>query len=158
MCIETGIGTTDDHNGAQFIGFDRWETIFPDGRRRNTASAYLDPTRSRSNLQVITVVLLHRIVISAGVGTGVVADVGNEIVEFADRREIICCAGAYNSPQLLMLCGSGPGSHLASRSIPVLVDFLGVGTNLSEQLRTDVGAAAPVGASSRYLVDPSDPA
>ena len=157
-CVEAGIGETDDHNGARVVGFDRWETIFPGGRRRNTAAAYLEPARSRPNLRVITGALARRITIADGGATGVVADVGGEVVEVAARREVIVCAGAYNSPQLLMLSGIGPGAHLAGLSIPVVVDSPGVGANLSEQLRTAVGAAAPAGAGSRFSADPSDPA
>jgi choline dehydrogenase-like flavoprotein len=45
---------------------------------------------------------------------------------------VILCAGAYNSPQLLMLSGVGPAEHLTMREIEVLLDQPAVGENLSD--------------------------
>jgi choline dehydrogenase-like flavoprotein len=46
---------------------------------------------------------------------------------------VIVCAGAFNSPQLLMLSGIGPKEELAKFNIPVLVDLPGVGANLQDR-------------------------
>ena len=53
--------------------------------------------------------------------------------EYRARREVIVCAGAFNSPQLLMLSGIGPAKALARLNIPVLVDLPGVGANLQDR-------------------------
>ena len=50
------------------------------------------------------------------------------------RHEVILCAGALQSPQLLMLSGIGPGQHLQSRGIATQVDLPGVGQNLQDHL------------------------
>ena len=77
-CIEAGYGATQDHNGAKFDGFDLWETIFPYGRRRNSAEAYLRPARVRKNLTILTRAMTTQIEIA---GTG--ADFVAFIIEFA---------------------------------------------------------------------------
>ncbi|MBV9631810.1 MAG: GMC family oxidoreductase N-terminal domain-containing protein [Xanthobacteraceae bacterium] len=53
--------------------------------------------------------------------------------EYRARREVIVCAGAFNSPQLLMLSGIGPAKELARLNIPVVVDLPGVGANLQDR-------------------------
>jgi choline dehydrogenase len=57
---------------------------------------------------------------------------------FMARREVIVCAGAFNSPQLLMLSGIGPKAELDSFKIPVLVDLPGVGANLQDRYEIGV--------------------
>lgn len=53
-------------------------------------------------------------------------------------RDVIVSAGAFNSPQLLMLSGIGPAKELEKHKIPVRVDLPGVGTNLQDRLETGV--------------------
>ena len=45
-------------------------------------------------------------------------------------KEVIVCAGAVNTPQLLMLSGLGPADHLREHDIPVVQHLPGVGSNL----------------------------
>jgi choline dehydrogenase len=54
------------------------------------------------------------------------------------RREVILCGGAFNTPQLLMLSGIGPGDDLAAHGIEVLVPLTGVGTNLQDRYEVAV--------------------
>jgi choline dehydrogenase len=49
------------------------------------------------------------------------------------RREVILCAGAFNTPQLLKLSGIGPRSELEHHGIPVHVELPGVGENLQDR-------------------------
>ena len=155
--IEAGLGLTEDHNGARVLGFDRWEAIFPAGRRRNTATAYLEPARNRANLTIVTDVQVRRLLLRGRVATGVEGRVGRELIRYTARREVIVCAGAYNSPQLLMVSGIGPAAQLAALGIPVVVDAPAVGAQLAEHLRVPVGAAAPQGVGVRFEADPDDP-
>jgi len=53
-------------------------------------------------------------------------------------REVILAAGAFNTPQLLMLSGIGPRAELNRHSIPVLVDLPGVGKNLQDRYEVGV--------------------
>ncbi len=49
-------------------------------------------------------------------------------------REVILAAGAYNSPQLLMLSGIGPAELLPAAESPVVADLPGVGANLQDHV------------------------
>ena len=59
------------------------------------------------------------------------------------EREIVLAAGAFNSPQLLMLSGIGPAAHLAAHRIPVLIDRPGVGLNLQDRYEVGVVSRFP---------------
>ena len=59
------------------------------------------------------------------------------MVIFADR-EVIICAGAIDSPKLLMLSGIGPAGHLGEHGIEVVCDLPGVGSNLGDHIETPV--------------------
>jgi choline dehydrogenase len=54
------------------------------------------------------------------------------------RREVIIAAGAFNSPQLLMLSGVGPRAHLQKFDIPLVADLPGVGQNLQDRYEVGV--------------------
>lgn len=54
------------------------------------------------------------------------------------RREVILCAGAFNTPQLLKLSGIGPARELQRHGIPVRVDLPGVGANLQDRYEISV--------------------
>jgi len=56
------------------------------------------------------------------------------------NREVILCAGAFNTPQLLKLSGIGPRQELERLSIPVMVDRPGVGENLQDRYEISVVA------------------
>jgi choline dehydrogenase len=75
------------------------------------------------------------------------------------RREVIVAGGAFNSPQLLMLSGIGPGDELRSHGIPVRVDLAGVGRNLQD--RYEIGVvnrlAKPWAALDGARFDSADP-
>jgi len=50
------------------------------------------------------------------------------------RREVILCAGAINSPQLLKLSGVGPRNELGALGIAVVQELAGVGENLQDHM------------------------
>jgi len=157
-CIEAGYGTTEDHNGAKFDGFDLWETIFPYGRRRNSAEAYLRLARVRKNLSILTRSMTTRIHIAGNRATGVEIKRDGRTQTITAAREVLLCAGAFGSPQLLMLSGIGPGDHLRAHGIKVIRDLPGVGANLIDHLATRLGWAAETsGATAPLYSDPSDP-
>ena len=53
-------------------------------------------------------------------------------------REVILCAGAFNTPQLLMLSGIGPRRELERHGIAVRLDMPGVGRNLQDRYEVTV--------------------
>src|SRR5690606_33887587 len=85
--------------------------------------------------------LTRKVVIEEGRATGVEYEVGSE-VRTARAGEVILSGGTYNSPQLLMLSGIGPGEHLSEMGVPVLHDLPGVGRNLQEHPRVPLEFAA----------------
>ena len=121
----------DDFNGASQMGFGRYQLTQRNGVRCSAASAYLYPALERPNLQVFTDALVLRLLLRGFRAAGIsIHRHGNEETLFAER-EIILAAGAYGSPQILMLSGIGPAHELAQFNIPVVVN-LPVGTNLQD--------------------------
>ena len=86
-------------------------------------------------------------------GVEVVSDGERQVIDAS--REVILCGGAYNSPQLLMLSGIGPGDHLREKGIAVAHDLPGVGRNLSEHPRVPVqfGMTKPVSFLNQLRAD-----
>ena len=120
------------------------------GRRWSVADAYLDPVLDRPNLTVRTGALATRILVESGRAVGVAYQYGPvEQVAYADA-EVILSGGAINSPQLLMLSGIGPASHLREVGVDVLVDLPGVGENLHDH------PAAPLVWHTRHASDLAD--
>lgn len=101
------------------------------GVRCSAASAYLHPAREWANLEVLTDTLVVGLRLDGRRAIGVSIYRHGQTETFFSEREIILAAGAYGSPQILMLLGIGPADELNSFSIPVVVD-LPVGTNLQD--------------------------
>jgi choline dehydrogenase-like flavoprotein len=104
------------------------------GERCHTAAAYLEPVRSRPNLHVETRATALRIVMDGKRATGVVTAQNSAEKTVSATREVILSAGAFGSPQLLMLSGIGPAAHLKSKGIAVIHDLKGVGENLQDHI------------------------
>ena len=135
--IELGYeGPEWDFNGAvQEGGAGLYQyTITPEGKRCSTAVAFLDPIRGRSNLQIVTGALVSRVIVEGGAATGIEYVSNNRVETARAEREVILCAGVFDSPKLLMLSGIGPGSHLRDLGIAVQVDLPGVGANLQDHM------------------------
>ena len=129
-----GMPVTDDYNGREQEGFGRGQYTIRDGYRSSAATAYLKPARARPNLTVATGAHACAVTMRGTRATGVeyVGAAGARIAAAADR-EVILCAGAFNTPPLLMRSGIGPAAHLAEMSIKPVVD-LPVGSNLQDHL------------------------
>src|SRR5581483_692626 len=102
------------------------------GMRASTAVAYLRPAAERPNLEVMPYMQAHRILLDGTRAVGVEASQLGRLQEFRAEREVILAAGAYNSPQLLMLSGIGEPEHLTMREIEVVLDQPAVGENLGD--------------------------
>ncbi|MBN35990.1 MAG: choline dehydrogenase [Rhodospirillaceae bacterium] len=121
-------------NGRMQEGFGEADSTVWKGRRANTAQSFLDPIRSRSNLEVRTQAAVQRVLIENGRAVGVAYERGGSVHEAHCTGEVILSGGAINSPQLLMLSGIGPGGHLAEHGIEVIHESPGVGANLMDHL------------------------
>jgi choline dehydrogenase-like flavoprotein len=102
-----------------------------DGVRWNAALAYLDPVRERPSLHIAGDSPAERLVIEGGRARGAVVGRAGERVTVSAERTIVC-AGAYDSPALLLRSGIGPAGDLRALGIPVAVDLPGVGANLHD--------------------------
>ena len=154
---QAGVGLTSDRNAEDPIGFDVWETIFPGGRRWNTEHGYLNDARARSNLTIVTEAHVTKINFEGKRAVSVSFIKGGQPQDVTAAKEILLCAGAINSPQILMLSGVGPADHLGDHGIDVVHDLPAVGENLADHLRAQVGALAPEGVGETAYADASDP-
>ena len=131
--IEVGYPRTMDPNGYQQEGFGRMDMSISGGMRQNAAAAYLRPALKNPNLIARTKLQAARIIIekNRAVGVEFIAEKNSEKI-YAD--EIILCAGAINSPQLLMLSGVGCADELRRHQIDINCNLPGVGANLQDHL------------------------
>ncbi|MHB1570992.1 MAG: GMC family oxidoreductase, partial [Solirubrobacteraceae bacterium] len=120
-----------DFNGARQEGVGRFQLTQRDGRRLSTADAFLHPVRDRANLTVITHAYALRLLFDGHRVTGVEYARLDDVLQIRAQREVIVSAGAYHSPQLLMLSGIGPEEMLAPMGIEVR-EALPVGENLQD--------------------------
>jgi choline dehydrogenase len=129
--VQSGYRPNDDFNGAEQLGVGRFQLTQRNGVRCSAAAAYLNPSLDRPNLRVLTDTLVPRVLFQGGRASGITVRLyGQEETLFAGS-EIILAAGAYGSPQILMLSGIGPADDLAPFDIQPIVD-LPVGTNLQD--------------------------
>ena len=131
---ETGIERNDDFNGAQQAGTGHYHVTQKDGQRFSTAKAYIEPALDRENLGVETGAQVTEIRVEDGRAVGVEFEQDGQRHTVDADAEVVVCAGAVNSPQLLMLSGIGPADHLAEHGIDPVVDLPGVGRNLQDHL------------------------
>ncbi|MGB3245320.1 MAG: choline dehydrogenase [Sulfitobacter sp.] len=125
-----------DYNGADQEGVGFFQLTTRNGRRCSAAVAYLNPARSRDNLEIITHAQVDRVLVEDGVAKAVVyTDRAGREQTVRAAREIILCGGAINSPQLLMLSGIGEADQLAQHGIEVKNDLNGVGKNMQDHLQ-----------------------
>ena len=130
-CLDAGFPHCPDHNrpGSTGVGPLAFNI---DGRARvSTAVAYLAPARRRENLTIIPNALVHQVIFQGTRAVGVRGTTPDGDREF-HGEEIILCAGAVGSPQLLMLSGIGPADQLRPLDIPMVVDVPGVGKGLRD--------------------------
>jgi choline dehydrogenase len=126
-----------DYNGASHIGYSYAQCTIKDGMRLSSNRAFLEPATKRRNLHVLKNSLVTKILIHAGNKTAYGVEYNGFLGIFGRkayaRKEVIVCAGAINSPQLLMLSGIGPKENLEKVGIPVIQD-LKVGYNLQDHI------------------------
>lgn len=130
---DAGYHTTDDICGYRQEGFGVFDMSTENGERNSTAKAYLDPARRRQNLTIMTDKQVQKIFFNGNEATGIsYKTVNGDIIKVDALKEVILSAGAVGSPQLLMLSGVGPASHLKDHGITIVADMPGVGQNLND--------------------------
>ena len=128
-----GFTLNDDFNSDKQEGVGYYQVTQINGQRCSAAKAFLTPSLHRSNLTVITDAHVQKIIIDEHkVATGICYKSKGKSYNIYARKEVLVCAGAFNSPQLLMLSGIGPKDELAKHNIPLVHDLAGVGQNLQD--------------------------
>jgi choline dehydrogenase len=94
--------------------------------------AYLHPVMDqRPNLTLLLETWAYKLELDGTRVTGVhVRDKDGEETLVRARNEVLLCAGAVDSPRLLLHSGIGPAGDLEELDIPVAHDLPGVGENL----------------------------
>src|SRR6185295_13964834 len=123
-----------DYNGAEQDGAFLYQVTQKDGERCSAAKGYLTPNLSRPNLTVVTHAQSSRILMEGRRAVGVAYRQGRQPRSVRARREVVVSAGAFGSPQLLLLSGIGPPEHLRGLGIPVAHELPGVGKNLQDHI------------------------
>lgn len=141
-CESQGLPRTPDYNGARQWGCAPAQVTQKDGERWSAAKAYVTPHRHRPNLTVITHAHTSKVLLGGTAEDGSLRATGvqylqqGQTLEVHARREVLLSAGAFGSPQLLMLSGVGPTEHLREHGIPVRHALPGVGQNLQDHVTT----------------------
>jgi len=132
---EMGIAKIPDFNTGDNEGVGYFHVNQKRGRRWSSARGFLKPALRRPNLRLEKRVLADRLILENGRAVGVRFIRGGEILEARAKGEVILCAGAIGSVQLLHRSGIGPADWLAPLGIDVVLDRPGVGRNLQDHLQ-----------------------
>jgi len=134
---QAGYPLTQDVNGYKQEGFAKFDRNIHRGRRLSAARAYLHPVKHRRNLTITTRAFITKILFEGKRAVGVEYVHGGQ-TKRAYAGEIVCSAGAINTPQLLQLSGVGNARDLEALKIPVVHHLPGVGENLQDHLEVYV--------------------
>ncbi|PVI07227.1 GMC oxidoreductase [Periconia macrospinosa] len=129
-----GISPAQDFNSGNLLGAQYCSsTINPDNQNRDSSqTSFLKAAERRSNLKVYSLTLAKKILFNTDKrATGVQTSTGAII---SARKEIILSAGAFHSPQLLMVSGIGPKATLQKFNIPLVLDKPAVGQGMEDHI------------------------
>jgi choline dehydrogenase-like flavoprotein len=133
---ELGLPRTDDFNGPTQEGAGYFEVTQKNGERWSTARAYLEPALARGNVTVFSKAHVQKInlehIDSGKRASSVEVEIKGKKHTISANKEIILSAGAFGSPQQLLLSGIGPKDKLTVHGIQQMHDLPGVGENLQD--------------------------
>jgi choline dehydrogenase len=137
VCGENGLPANDDFNdwSRSQEGYGRYQVNEKEGSRCSTASGFLAPAMKRRNLTVVSNAVVTKVTFIGTEATGVDAFIDNcrQHIVLKHDGEIILTAGAVSNPQILLLSGIGPRSHMHHYGVADIVELPGVGKNLQDQ-------------------------
>ena len=139
--VEAGIPASDDFNQGDNFGVGYFDVSQRAGWRLNTSKAFLDEASKRPNLTVITEAMVTKLKIDRTTkncfGVDYVKNGLNTeaLCTIEQGGEVLLCAGAIGSVQILERSGIGSAAHLNALGIPVIQDLPGVGENLQDHLQ-----------------------
>lgn len=129
---QAGHAVTEDQNGARHEGFHVAQSFTRKGVRWNTASGYLRPALARPNLGVMLHALVRRVLFDGRRAIGVEVEHDGKVLRIEAGREVILCAGAIGSAQILLLSGVGDPASLREHGIACVADVPSVGRHLED--------------------------
>ncbi len=133
--VEMGIPATPDFNTGDNSGVGPFHVNQKRGLRWSAATAFLKPALKNRNLRLETGALVEKLMFAGTRVTGVQYRRHGTLVKAYARGEVILCAGAIGTPQILQLSGIGPGEVVAQHGIAPILDKPGVGRNLQDHLQ-----------------------
>jgi choline dehydrogenase len=131
-CAAAGLPANEDFNGHHQDGIGWYQLTTRDGRRGSTAVSFLHPVMDRPNLTVETHLHVHRVLFEGTRAVGVEGSRLSDLHRFRAEREVIVCAGAYLSPQILTLSGLGRPEELELLQVPLVAESPGMGLGLQD--------------------------
>ncbi|RDW56949.1 putative choline dehydrogenase [Coleophoma crateriformis] len=156
---EIGIADAPDFNSGSLFGAQYCSsTIEPSNQTRESSrTAFYDATvQARKNLKVYMATTAQKVLFDANKkATGVLARSLGVNFTINVNKEVIMSAGAFQSPQLLMLSGIGPAATLQKFNIPVLSNLTGVGQNMWDHVFFGPSYRVKLETSTRLAVDPT---
>ena len=135
-CGEAGIPVSADYNDGAYEGAGFLQFNTRRGWRMGAREAYLKPALQRGGLTLRQGALVQRVVFEGRRAVGIEYRQRGQTHLARCRREVVLCAGAIQSPQLLELSGVGQGALLQSLGIPLVHELKAVGENLHDHLHT----------------------
>ncbi len=130
-CRRAGFPHCEDANRPHSTGVGPYPLNNIDGVRQSTAVTYLAEARNRPNLNILSDCTTRRVLFEGERAIGVEVERGGQ-VEQHHADEIVLCAGAVGTPQIMMLSGLGPAHHLRQIGVEVRQHLSGVGQNLRD--------------------------
>ena len=162
-CDEAGFPAESDKNAQGAAGFGAVPLNIADGVRWNTGLAYVVPALARTNLTVVGGCAVQRIRFRGTHATGLDIRVGG-VDSAVEADQIVVCAGAFETPHLLMRSGVGPAEDLRRFGLTVVTNASGLGRTFNDHPQlvvewtptTDPGPEPPASWISGCLNFPSD--
>ncbi|KAJ5346410.1 GMC oxidoreductase [Penicillium brevicompactum] len=150
-----GIKKVQDFNSGELLGAQySSSTVSPISEQRSSSDYIIAGSKS-STLQVCAHTLAEKIVFDdERTAIGVQATYKNKSFTLRATKEVVLSAGAFQSPQILMLSGVGPAQTLKSLNIPIVAESLGVGQNMWDHIFFGITFPITLDTLTRYFNDP----
>ncbi|HTX07813.1 MAG TPA: GMC family oxidoreductase N-terminal domain-containing protein [Solirubrobacteraceae bacterium] len=131
---QAGVSPNPDYNAERMEGVMPIQFSIKDGERHNAWRAFAEPIAERSNLRVLTRVRVTRLMFDGDRCTGAELVRDGEVHRVRAEHEVVVCAGAYDTPKLLLLSGIGQGDELRRHGIETKLELRGVGEHLQDHV------------------------
>lgn len=123
--------------------------------RESSQTSFLEYAMETTSIKVYHHAMARQILFSSNkTANGVLVQTGAKNYTLNATKEVVLSAGAFQSPQLLMVSGVGPRETLQQYDIPVIADLPGVGQNLQDQPLIGAAYRVDVPTSSKLRNDP----